>query len=179
MSKALNDLRKSRLGKSLAWNWTAAEAKQEPHFRKILEARLPKRIVEIGTHEGVSTALLAEYAPVETFDILPNHFRKKVWAETNPQFEIKENIITSSARRDAAISAAVAVSNFAFIDGCHLMPDVERDFRICAPTGCVVLHDYWQTPGNWPDVKEFVDRLPRSRWNVEIVGPFAVITPCT
>lgn len=176
MSKGLEAIRKM---KGLAWNWTAAEAKQEAHFRSVIESRRPKAIVEIGTHEGVSAALLAEYAPVRTFDILPNPTRKKVWDAARPRHAIYEEIHTSSSKRDAAISSAIAVADLAFVDGCHLMPDVERDFGLCIPCGFVVLHDYWQTPGDWPDVKLFVDRLPRDQYSVQIKGPFAVVTPCT
>ncbi len=162
--------------KGITWNWTAGNPKQTEAFKKIIQMRKPRRIVEIGTHEGVSAAFHAQFAPVTTFDVIPNPVRKKVWA--NSEHPIRENNTTSSRIRDDLISRAIASADFAFVDGSHLMPDVERDFELCIPCGFVVLHDYWQTPGNWPDVKEYVDNLPRSVYDVKIIGPFAVVQPC-
>lgn len=159
----------------LQWNWTAGSAKQEPTFRAILEQSRPTRTLEIGTHQGVSTALLAEYAPVITVDVLPNGVRRQVWERMGVSERITEQVHKSSRGRDEAITEAAKSCDLAFIDGSHLMPDVVRDFELCRPAGRIVLHDYWRSGEDWPDVREFVDLLDREEWRVTIRPPFAVV----
>lgn len=161
--------------KGIQWHWTAGDAKQEGEFRHILDKLRPTSIVEIGTHQGVSTALLAEYAYVTTVDIFPNPIRERVWRALGVRDRITERVCRGSRERDEVIRQAVASADLAFVDGCHLMPDVERDFRLTIPCGRVILHDYWLSPDSWPDVKEFVDGLDRTTYDVNVIVPFALV----
>jgi hypothetical protein len=144
----------------LMWHWTAGSEKQEPVFRGLLEKIVPTRILEIGTHQGISTALLAEYADVTTVDILPNPVRAVVWDTLKPIGKITEVVCKSQGCRDAAIAAAAAGSDLVFIDGCHLWRDVEHDHGLVENVPHAIFHDYWLNAEDWPDVKEYVDTLP-------------------
>lgn len=160
----------------LAWHWTCCSPGQEPIFRALLARLRPQTVTEIGTHQGVSAALLAEYAThVITIDVLPNPARKRVWERLCVADRIEEHVHKSSRGRDAEIARAVALSDLAFVDGSHLMPDIERDFALCIPCGTVILHDYWLAGEDWPDVKKFVDALDLARYEVEIQKPFVLV----
>lgn len=180
------ELMKSRLAQftGLAWNWTCCSPSQEPTFRALLERLRPARVLEIGTHQGVSAALMAEYAAeVVTVDVLPNPARDQVWRALGVRHKIADYVHKSQAGRDTAIYDGAAVSNLAFIDGSHLMRDVEYDFQLVEMAGCsrIILHDYWQSGEDWPDVKEFADGLMargcygERRVNVEIHKPFVYV----
>jgi predicted O-methyltransferase YrrM len=159
----------------LHWHWSAAAPDQEPIFRGILGRRRPSRIVEIGTYQGVSTALLALYAPVTTVDILPDPVRARVWDAIGVTHRITQHVCRSSAGRDATIAELVKEADLVFVDGGHLMPDVARDFGLAIACGFVVMHDYWVDADSWPDVRQFVDGLDRTRYRVTIEKPFASI----
>lgn len=161
--------------RGITWHWSAASARQEPIFRAILDAKRPTRIVEVGTFQGVSTALLAQYAPVTTIDVLPDKMRDRVWSTARIQGRITELVCRTSSARDRAISDAIAEADLAFVDGSHLMRDVTYDFELTIPCGCVVLHDYRADPDHWPDVGAFVDALDPKRYDVELRVPFAVV----
>lgn len=149
-------------GFKLQWNWTSCSPQQEPIFRALLERLKPKTVLEIGTHQGVSTALLAEYSErVITVDVLPNPARAKVWQTLGVSGRIEEHVHKSQVGRDVEIVEAAHLADLAFIDGSHLMRDIEHDFRLVAHAGCkrIILHDYWENAEDWPDVKQFVDGL--------------------
>lgn len=165
---------------SYQWHWTAASSGQEGTFRKMIESVQPLRIVEIGTHEGVSTALLAEYAPVTTVDIFPSDTKRhNLWEVLGVTEKIREEVHRDQIGRDDAIKSAIAKADFAFIDGCHLYRDVEYDFELCLPCGAILFHDYWLSPHRnaWPDVRRFVDQLDTKKFTIIIDKPFALIRP--
>jgi predicted O-methyltransferase YrrM len=163
------------------WGGTCADQNQEMIFRSILQKSKPTKIIEIGTLQGVSTALMAEYAPVITVDVIPNATKDKVWALLKVSDKITSRVFRSSRTRDSEIANAAKECDFAFIDGSHLMPDIERDFSLCGPCKRILLHDYWAHGEDWPDVKEFVDRLATDgyyynfRVYTEIHPPFAYV----
>ena len=146
-----------------------------------MEKAKPTQILEIGTHQGLSAALLAEYAPVVTVDVIPNPMRINVWEQLGVSSKITQHVCKSSIVRDTEIANAAKESDFAFVDGSHLMPDVERDFALCGPCKRILLHDYWNNVEDWPDVKEFVDRIAKDgyyhnfRVYTEIHPPFAYV----
>ncbi len=158
----------------VAWNWSAASAKQEPIFRGILKQN-PGPVVEIGTHQGVSTALIAQHAPVSTFDVLPNADRRTLWRGLRVMGQITSEVHKSRAGLDAGIRQAARGANLAFIDGGHLAPDVAHDFELVSDVPTIVFHDYRLNAEDWPDVRAFVDALPRDQWTVEIRSPFAIV----
>lgn len=155
------------------WHMSAVGKKHEPTFRRLIEQVNPTRIVEIGTHHGVSAALLAEYAPVTTIDIFPSSVRDKTWRALGVADRITSHVALSSAERDRLIREAVVGADLAFVDGGHLMPDVIRDFDLTIPCGAVVLHDYWVSDNSWPDVRDFVNGL--EGYDVTKAVPFALV----
>jgi hypothetical protein len=162
----------------LMWHWTCCAPSQEPTFRALLERLNPTHVLEIGTHQGVSAGLLAEYAEsVVTVDVLPNPVREKVWGALGVRGRIVEHVHKSQAERDDAICAGAAAADLAFVDGSHLRRDVEYDFGLVVGAGCrrVILHDYWANAEDWPDVREFVDGLSEDKYAVEIHKPFAYV----
>jgi hypothetical protein len=183
----MKPLMKDRLAAlpGLAWNWTCCSPKQEPVFRALLDRLRPERILEIGTHQGVSTALLAEYGEVATVDVLPNPARARVWDLLGVAGRITERVCKSQWGRDYEIREAAERADLAFIDGSHLMRDLAYDFELVTGAGCrrVILHDYWQNAEDWPDVKLFVDGIVAAHGRqgmlslaVEIHKPFVLIT---
>jgi hypothetical protein len=162
--------------KGVDWSWTCCGPTQEPTFRALLERAAPRVVLEIGTHQGVSAALLAEYASrVITIDIVPNPARAEAWALMECAGRIEEFVFQKQAARDVKIVEAAQEADLAFIDGGHLMRDIAHDFGLVSPH-CkrMILHDYWMG-GSWPDVKEFVDGLDPERYAVEIHRPFVYV----
>jgi predicted O-methyltransferase YrrM len=162
----------------VVWNGSSCTGAHELTFRAILEHQKPKAVIEIGTHQGVSAALLSDYADrVVTFDVFPNKTRALVWKLLECADKIVERVHMAQKVRDTEIAGAAKVSDLAFIDGSHLMNDVALDFRLVAGAGCrkIVMHDYWPSGRSWPDVKEFVDGLDRKMFYVEIFPPFAYV----
>ena len=148
----------------LTWNWTAAHHDQEPIVREIFEKYKPKRILEIGTFEGLSTALFAQLCEhVTTIDIIHNKRAEEVWNLLGVSHKIRRIVCNTQESRDSTIESVVDDVDLCFIDGCHLLSDVEMDFEFCTnhiiteetadfvvsivPTQCnvFVLHDYgWE-----------------------------------
>ena len=162
--------------KALRWDWTCCTEKQEPVFRSLLDRLHPQSVLDIGTHQGISALLLAEYAKaVVTIDIIPDPCREKLWGDMGASGKIFGHVYKSQAARDECIQDIVATGiDLVFIDGGHLMHDVEYDFNLCIPCRTVILHDYWDG-SDWPDVKEFVDNLDREKYFVEIHKPFVLV----
>jgi len=160
------------------WNGSACTGVHEETFRAILELRQPKAVLEIGTHQGVSAALLTEYADtVVTFDVFQNKTRALVWDLLGCAGKITERVHMAQKVRDTEIAGAAKISDLAFIDGSHLMNDVALDFRLVTGGGCrrIIMHDYWPSGRSWPDVKEFVDALDTSMYSVELHPPFVYV----
>ena len=53
------------------------------------------------------------------------------------------------------------------------MRDIEYDFGLVVGAGCkrIILHDYWQSAEDWPDVKGFVDALVEKGFYKQSFGP--------
>lgn len=156
------------------WHMSACDKKHEPVFRWMLERVKPTKILEIGTHHGVSAALMAEYAPVVTIDIFGSTVREKTWSALGVKDRIESHVCVSSQVRDATITKALKGVDLAFVDGGHLMPDVERDFALTIPCGNVLMHDYWASEKAWPDVRDFVDSL-EGQYRITRKTPFALV----
>jgi len=163
-----------KLANMLTWNWTAAHRSQEPVIRKLLEPYKDiDHIVEIGTFEGVSTALWARMAnKVTTIDILDNRKKNDVWKTLQVKHKIESYVFNRQKARDSAIAEACKTADLVFIDGCHLYNSVASDseeiehlvFTQDTTLKYIVFHDYkWEKTRpiehSWPDVTEFVDEL--------------------
>jgi hypothetical protein len=115
----------------------------EDMFRAYFEKHKPKRVLEIGTFRGLSTALMAHYADeVITVDnqlryepIPLWHFSgiiDKITYFVTPTEEMKYSLINSMD------------FDFAFIDGNHDYKYVKSDFESAKRCGKVLFHDYYK-----------------------------------
>jgi hypothetical protein len=184
-----------KLANILTWNWTAAHRSQEPVIRKLLQPYKDiDHIVEIGTFEGVSTALWARIAnKVTTIDILDNRKKNDVWKTLQVKHKITSHIFNTQKARDTAITEACKTADLAFIDGCHIYGSILWDFNAVtagfprdeSTLKYIVFHDYnWEKTRpiehSWPDVTTYVDDLIDNLemvlpgWKVILEPPFAL-----
>lgn len=136
----------------------------------------PKTILEIGTHQGISTAFLAHHAFVITIDIADYPIKLDIWRELG----VLKNITHFTVSGNKAKQEVVDGLDFdlAFVDGDHSYDGVAFDFGITERCGSVLFHDYgWNRVSglpydNFPDVTRFVDSLPQKE--VIQAPPFAL-----
>ena len=120
-------------------------------------------MIEIGTHNGLSTAVFTRHADrVFTFDVASRN-AERVWellgvrdkisamVSTRDNLEWELNYIkTNNFWKEKNFNF-----NFAFLDGSHEYYAVARDFEIVSYTGRVLFHDYKTNPG----VHAFCDEI--------------------
>ena len=150
---------------------------QENMFRYFMMKKEIKTIVETGTYNGTTTALLAHYADkVITID-KKNYIDKfPFWIDYQVYNKIKSYIIDDDA--DKAELLKNIDFDFAFIDGDHSEKGVRADFELVKRCGRVLFHDYYEV-GSKLDfgaarsqgVCKVVDELPDDE--VAIGRPFA------
>jgi predicted O-methyltransferase YrrM len=116
----------------------------------------PKICVEIGTYNGISSAILASMCDyVYTFDINFRHETEIIWGLFNARHKIKYTICKNSAEIDKLLTGLNF--DFAFIDGEHTYEGVKKDYEMIAPRMKpvnILFHDI-QTKG----VEEFIDEI--------------------
>jgi len=119
--------------------------------------------IEIGTHNGLSAAILTNWAQrVYTFDIslrnsefiwnllgVRNKISSFVGNREELQWEV--NYIVQNWQ-DVGINVNF---NIAHVDGCHDYEWVKKDFELVKFTGRVLFHDYDLIPG----VRQFCDEI--------------------
>ena len=123
----------------------------------------PKNVIEIGTYNGISTALMASIAEhVYTFDIayrdaefVLNLFglRHKVSIIVASQKEIDFQIGCIS-NKDTSYWRDNIVFDFAFVDGAHDYQSTKHDFELVSFTGRVLFHN-----ADWPPVRKFINEI--------------------
>ncbi len=97
-------------------------------------------IVEIGTHEGMTAQILAEFSSrVETFDIRDHIMKYKYWYDNNARRNINFHLIKND--KEKALILDKMDFDFAFVDGSH-MEGVVTDFNLVKKCGSVLFHDY-------------------------------------
>lgn len=129
-------------------------------------------VIEIGTHNGLSTAILTCWSTrVFTFDISKRNsefvwnllgVRNKIstFAGNRDELEWEINYIQESWK-----NAGVDVNfDFAFVDGSHDYEWVKRDFELVKFTKRVMFHD----SNICPDVRQFVNEIGAVdlSWNI-------------
>lgn len=170
MGKLKDSLVKSGIPK-INWAWTAVS--QEDTFRYFLDKIKPKKVLEIGTFNGVSTALLAEYADVvHTVDILEQPWMTNaVWTHCGCKDKVKSYIVKSTKKKRELIASLDF--DFAYIDGSHLEENILVDFDVAKKCKRMLFHDYWKRENDWDDVRYFIDGLQGVK--KEIKQPFAYV----
>lgn len=127
-------------------------------------------IFEIGTHQGVSSVILAEYGRVITVDVKDWPLRQSVW----DHFGVSERCTFVPVHSNGHILELVKYHQFdlAFIDGNHEFESVKPNFRAVKKCGRVIFHDYTHNEFHQHRTVKFVDSIPIGR--VTKLPPFAL-----
>jgi hypothetical protein len=141
----------------------------ESVLRYFLEKCQPKVAVEIGTYQGVSAAIIAEYAKeVHTFDIVDKPLRQDIWNMLRT-FNIKFNLIKNENEKKGKIKSLNF--DFAFIDGEHYHKELLQDFECVKKCKHILVHDY--SP-EFKEVYDFCNNI--TGYKKEIKGTFCLLT---
>ena len=113
---------------------------QENTIRALLGFIQPRRILEVGTHRGGSSALFAQCGSrVLTLDKEHHAVAEEVWSFLGLRDKIERRIVSSEAEKHAIIDAAEF--DMAFLDAAK-GPDGEADFFKLSRCQCVLVRDY-------------------------------------
>lgn len=137
----------------------------------------PKRVLEIGTHLGLSAAFFAEFVDIViTLDMRGKSICYEVWKHLGVMNKIKYYVIPGNGAK----KNVVKFLNFdcAYIDGNHAYKEVLLDYEITKKCGSVIFHDYaWHLTEEGKEdvfhgVTSFVNSLPEDE--VTKSPPFAL-----
>jgi predicted O-methyltransferase YrrM len=131
------------------------------HFLRQLErirAFEPRVVLEIGTHFGVSAALLRLVAPrVITIDLVGLPTAREV-LETAEVSDVVPLVVADDGEKQMLLESLSF--DLAFLDGDHSREGVELDFALTRKCGRVLFHDYEEIPNTaFPGVRGFVDAI--------------------
>ncbi len=133
-----------------------------------------KRVLEIGTYRGVSSAYMAQFCErVITVDLINGKMeqdhqlfdRVRFW-EALEIANIDLRLVCCDLSKAAVIAAEQF--DFAFVDGDHEGDAPRRDFELVKRCGTVLFHDYDGDNG----VMALIDSLPKEQ--IEIMDIFAL-----
>ena len=116
---------------------------QEAMIRNFLRGKKIGTIVETGTYNGTTTALLAYYADkVITIDKKNYVDKFPFWIDYGVHDKIQSYIIEHD--QDKADFLSEIDFDFAFLDGDHSENGVRNDFECVKKCGRVLFHDYYE-----------------------------------
>lgn len=133
-----------------------------------------RRVLEIGTYRGVSSAYMAQFVErVTTIDLVEGKMeqdrqlfdRVRFW--TALEIDNIDLRLVNSEEEKAALIETLDF-DFAFVDGDHEGEAPALDFELVKRCGTVLFHDYSGNNG----VTALVDSLPREE--VEVMDIFAL-----
>lgn len=115
----------------------------EDMLRYFLQKVKPENVIEIGTYQGVSTAIISEYANVFSFDIREQPLRQEIWNFLELK-NITYNLIKNNEEKKEKIIKLLNTESIdlCFIDGKHDGGQPESDFEICKQCKNILFHDY-------------------------------------
>jgi predicted O-methyltransferase YrrM len=202
MARQITIMKKHNVAWQTVYSGTPPEdlIRLQHYCELVSERNLPSMAIEIGTHEGASTALLAEWFdvvicvdPWGDIEVQPGEriatFIGK--AATIPQFTAFVGnmerlnlfdrivpIVNTVKALDHLIPQNVAL---AFVDDGHTYHDCSRDIKAAlrhlAPAGLLVCHDYFGGPGpcgSYVGVQQAVDEAVE-KYGLEIIDHFGSI----
>lgn len=154
----LNELIKSY--GSIITKWTCLNDKNGENIL-ISKMKDVSIAVEIGTHFGVSSCVMAKNCDkLYTFDVIDNSIKYEIWEKFGIN-NIKFYHIKDDKEKIDILNELTF--DFAFIDGNH--NDVIQDINGCKKCGKILLHDY----NNRWNVKKQADTLLN---NIEKIDEF-------
>ena len=128
------------------------------------------RIVEIGSHQGVSTCVLNRYGDVASYDIKKWDFRDKIVEKFKPINKFTMDFVTipgetvEDGNKWLFQQLPNAEFDVAFIDGNHEYESVEVNFASVKHCSAVIFHDYSpQTLAHVRRTCRFVDGIIEGR----------------
>jgi len=130
----------------------------EKHLRSFLEELKPMdTIIEIGTYQGVSACILAEYAKkVYTFDIKEKELTGNIINFLNITNIASIIMSESSIKKYIKDLFKHQKIDLCFIDGEHFNGEIEQDFEMCKECKNILIHDY---APSFKEVYDFANNL--------------------
>jgi predicted O-methyltransferase YrrM len=136
----------------------------ENSFRKLLGNKKYNVGIEIGTYQGVSTAIMAEYCKkVYAVDIIDLPLRNEIFDFLNiknvdfykceKDFSDKEKHIKNILKNEKV--------DLAFIDGDHWGEALKQEWDLLKEVKTVIIHDYEEA---FPIVKKFCDSIDKKAY---------------
>ncbi len=117
-------------------------------IKKFIDFTMPDIAVEIGTHRGLSTAVIASGCPeVYTFEISPHRGNRgdtwKLWEYLKVDLNIMEITCKSEHQIRAMAETIIDAKNHtaAFIDGAHTPEAVKADYNACRYSDWILFDD--------------------------------------
>ena len=141
----------------------------ETHLRKFLKKVKPKNVIEIGTYQGVSAAIIAEYAKlVYTIDIIDKPLKKDIWNFLDIKNIEFVKIKNNNQKKDFIQKTD---ADMIFIDGEHYNGELKNDFEISKHVKYILIHDY---APSFKEVYDFCNNI--KGWQKETSGTFCLLT---
>ena len=144
----------------------------DEHLTAYMKKYKPKVILEIGTFNGVSSALMSQYAKkIYTMDILDRPIRNRIYKALNIN-NVDFKLVENNEDKKKYIKELFEKENidFVFIDGNHWGEEVAIDFYATEQCKKILFHDY--SPA-FPGVYDFVNG--RQGWTRDIRGTFCLL----
>ena len=148
-------------------------------FKRLLEGKGYRTVLEIGTYRGCTAAELSQYCDrVITIDLKhgrierdePSIDRHAFWQSLDVR-NVEMILVDDDAEKKKVVDALDF--DFAFVDGAH-DETVRDDFALVRRCGRVLFHDYDDRPNKPNDVFRFVNSIPGGK--LEVSGVFAMWT---
>ncbi|MHC4270623.1 MAG: class I SAM-dependent methyltransferase [Planctomycetota bacterium] len=146
----------------------------ENTIRHFLKGKKFKTIIEVGTYQGVSTAILSEHAEkVYAIDIEDLPLRKDIFKFLNVNnvefykckvdFEDKKKHIEKIMKEEQV--------DFIFLDGDHWGEALKQEFDLVKDIPEILIHDYEES---FPIVYDFCNDLPNKGYDIETKNLFCL-----
>lgn len=148
----------------------------ENSLRHFLKGKTFNTIIEIGTYQGVSTAILSEYAKkVYAIDIVDLPLRKDIFkflGVNNVEFY---KCKTEFADKEKCIKNILSTEkvDLVFIDGDHWGEALEQEFNLVKDVKNILIHDYEVA---FPVVYDFCNNLVNRGYDIEPKNLFCMAT---
>lgn len=148
----------------------------EKHLRALVEEIKPQRrtCVEIGTYQGVSACILAEYFErVLTIDIAKQKLTDEIIGYLGMSQKVDARIVKTDAEKIELINREfdTGAVDMVFIDGGHSKSQLDLDWKsTCTRATAVLIHDYEQ---HFKDVFDYVNAI--EGWEKRFSGLFALL----